>query len=297
MMKHKSYTVAAIGCTGHITKLFLKEFSKQPINLRVLARKPAQFLERYPNVEIVEGSMLNVNDLQKVLQGVDAAFVVTPMGTRNNKTPEVEAAKCVIEAAKAANLKHFIYVSVLGTDKPRGLSIFDAKYDIEKLLAESGLGWTAIRCGSYMEDVFDPRLSAIKKGVFLFPVKKSSRFTYTPQADIPHFVVEELINSNRILNCGFNFVSKGTYSIREIEQLLSQIRGKRVKATGSFPLLCILILLMPYFIASNHRFSTIVPLLRYFNKYGYIDDVKTVSELFPSFKITSLEEHLQKVLK
>jgi hypothetical protein len=148
-----------------------------------------------------------------------------------------------------------------------------------------------------MEDVFDPRLSAIKKGVFLFPVKKSSRFTYTPQADIPRFVVQELLIPKRVMNRGFNFVSKGTYSIREIEKLLSQIRGKRVMATGSFPLLCILIILMPYFMASNHRFSTIVPLLRYFNKYGYLDEVETVSELFPSFKITSLEEHLQKVLK
>lgn len=84
-MATKKNILAAIGCTGHITELFLKEFSKQDIQLRILARKPELFSERYPDAEIIEGSMLNPRDVEKVLQGVDAAFVVTPMGMRNNK--------------------------------------------------------------------------------------------------------------------------------------------------------------------------------------------------------------------
>lgn len=295
-MATKEFVLAAIGCTGHITELFLKEFSKQNIKLRILARKPELFSERYPNAEVIKGSMLNAADVQKVLRGVDAAFVVTPMGVRDNKTPEVNAAKSVIEGAKAAGLKHFVYVSVLGADKPKGLSIFDAKHDVENLLSESGLGWTAIRCGSYMEDVFDPRLSAIKKGTFVFPVRKTCCFTYTPQTDIPRFVVQELLKPERILNRGFNFVSPRTYSILNVENLLTEIQGKRVKATGRFPLLYILRMLMPYFNARNHRFSTIVPLLSYFDKYGYTDTGETVRDLFPSFKITSLEEHLRTIL-
>lgn len=163
-------------------------------------------------------------------------------------------------------------------------------------MAESGLGWTAIRCGSYMEDVFDPRLSAIKNGIFVFPVKKTRCFTYTPQADIPRFVVQELLKSERILNRGFNFVSPGTYTIYDIENLLTQIQGKRVKATGKFPLLYILRMLMPYFNTRNHRFSTVVPLLTYFDKYGYTDTGETVSDLFPSFKVSSLEKHIETIL-
>lgn len=295
-MATREFVLAAIGCTGHITELFLKEFSKQNIKLRILARKPELLSERYPNVEIIKGSMLNAADVQKVLKGADAVFVVTPMGVRDNKSSEINAAKNVIEGAKAAVLKHFIYVSVLGADKPKGLSVFDAKHDIENLLSRSGLGWTAIRCGSYMEDVFDPRLSAIKKGTFVFPVRKTCRFTYTPQTDIPRFVVQELLKPERILNRGFNFVSPGTYRILDIENQLAQIRGKQVKATGKFPLLYILRMLMPYFNTRNHRFSTIVPLLSYFDKHGYTDAGETVSDLFPSFKITSLEEHLKAIL-
>lgn len=70
----KKKILAVIGCTGHITELFLKEFSKQDIKLRILARKPELISERYPNAEIIKGSMLNASDVQKVLQGVDAAF-------------------------------------------------------------------------------------------------------------------------------------------------------------------------------------------------------------------------------
>lgn len=288
--------LALIGCTGHITELFLKEFAKQNVELFVLARNPVSLSNKYSNVKFVAGSLMNPDNVQQILECVDAAFVVTPMGTRNQSATEVDAAKNIIQGAKAANLKHLIYVSVLGADIPKGLAIFDAKHENEQLLAESGISWTSIRCGSYMEDVFNPRIAAIKNGNFLFPVSKSCRFTYTRQSDIPRFVVEELLDKNQVLNGGFNFVSNKTYSILEVEKLLSQVTGKKVRASGKFPLY-LLSMLMPYFNATNHRFSTIVPLLYYFDKHGYTDGGRTVQDIFPTFTPTSLEEHLKLICK
>lgn len=159
-------TLAAVGCSGEVSHAFVEGFLKQGVRLRILARDPVAVQARYPGATVIQGSMMNPGDVARVMDGVDAAFVVTPMGVRNNPRPEVEAAKAVISGAKASRLKHLVYTSVLGADHLTGVGILDAKHEIERMLADSGVPWTALRCGSYMEDVFDIRLALLNQGKF-----------------------------------------------------------------------------------------------------------------------------------
>lgn len=160
---------------------------------------------------------------------------VTPMGLRDNPALEIKAGQSIAEGAKAGGLKPLVYTSVLGADTLRGVGILDAKYHIERAFAECGVPSTILRCGSYMEDVFDPRLHLLKKGKFLFPLTKERRFTYTSQQDVPRFVVEELLPKQHTAGGPFNFVSPGTFSIREVEALLSEAAGFPVKAPNKIP--------------------------------------------------------------
>lgn len=237
--------------------------------------------------------MMNATDVAKTLIGVDAAFVTTPMGLRNDPSVEVQAAKAVIEGAKAAKLKHLIYISVLDADTLKGVGILDAKYEIERLLASSGVPYTVMRCGSYMEDVFDPRLHLLKKGKFLFPVTKSRRFSYTSQKDVAPFVVQELLRKSRPLNRHFDFVSPGTYAVSEVEAHLSRAAGISIRAPSKFPTYYIYLALTPLFSWQGHRFSSIIPLIRYFDRCGYTTSGDTVKNLFPAFRMTTLDEHLR----
>jgi len=295
-MTDKAYVLAAIGCSGEIAEVFVNGFIRQGVKVRLLARDAGKVSARYPQAEVIRGSMMRSSDVVPVLQGVDAAFLITPMGVRNDKSSEVAAARAVIDAARSANLKHLIYVSVLHADQASELSLIDAKHDVESLLAASGIPWTSLRCGSYMEDVFDVRVRQLAKGRFMFPVIKERRFTYTSQQDISRFVAQELLPRGEALNRGFNFVSPGTYSIHEVEQLLGKAQGKPVKASGKAAFYYLIRLLQPFFHWRGHRLSTIIPLVVYFNRYGYTDDGQSVATLFPEFRTTTLEEHLQRLL-
>ncbi|GAB4564144.1 MAG: hypothetical protein Tsb0020_13950 [Haliangiales bacterium] len=285
-------TLAAIGCTGPVSHEFVQGFLQQDIQLRILARRPEQIAARFPTAEVVAGSMSNPDDVARVVEDVDAAFVMTPMGMRDQAGPEVEIAKAVIAGAKAGQLKHFIYTSVLGAERARGVGILDAKCEIEQMLASSGLPYTLMRCGSYMEDVFDPRLALLNKGIFLFPINKERRFAYTSQRDVPRFIAQELLAKSQVLNRSFNFIAPGTYSVREVEALLSQARGKKIRAPAKFPLFYLFLALKPYFNWVSHRFSSVVPLMEHFDKHGYTDASADTETLFPSFRMTTLEEHL-----
>lgn len=236
---------------------------------------------------------MSARDTARVMEGADAAFLVTPMGIRNNKSIEPEAVTAALEGARAVNLKHLILVSSIGIDQPTGVPLLDAKHEAERILAGGGVPWTSLRCGSYIEDVIDSNLSAIKHGLFLFPVTKNRRFTYTSQVDVPRFVVQELLQTGRVLNGPFNFVAPGTYTPLDLEKMMTQASGRRVRATGKFPLYYILVLLKPYFHWSRHRYSTIIPLLSYFDRYGFTTTGDTVGDLFPEFRMTTLEEHIR----
>lgn len=293
-MSTEKKVIAAIGCSGHIAKIFIDDFLEQGVHIRLLARDAQKAKLLYPKAEIIQGSMMNPEDVYAALEGVDAVFLITPMGVRNDKRSEVAAAKPVIAAAQRAKLKHLVYVSVLCADKPSELSLIDAKHDIEVLLAQSGVPWTAIRAGSYMEDVFDIRMHQFKKGKFLFPIIKDRRFTYTCQKDFPRFVVQNLENP---LGRGFNFVAPGTYSIHEVEVLLKKFSGKKIVAPGKSAFYYTMKALQPVFHLRRHKFSTIIPLVDYFNNYGYTDPGPTVAEIMPDFKMTTLEEHLGRLFK
>jgi hypothetical protein len=53
--------------------------------------------------------------------------------------------------------------------------------------------------------------------------------------------------------------------------------------------------LQPLVHLTGHRFSSILPLVRHFDRHGCTDDGADVQELFPDFRMTTLEEHLRKL--
>lgn len=294
-MATDSVTLTAIGCSGAVTEIFVNGFLQRGINLRILARNPTSVTSRYPGVHVVPGSMMNPENVATALKGADAAFVVTPMGLRNNPAAEIKAVKSIIEGAKKSPVKHLIYTSVLGADKLRGVGLLDAKVTTEKLFSNSGIPHSILRCGSYMEDVFDLRLPLLNKGKFLFPVTKKRRFSYTCQEDVARFVVDELLKKKQTLTEPLNFITPGDLSINEVEKLLTKASGISIKTADKFPTYYLFLMLLPYFYLTGHRFSSIIPLIRYFDQHGYTDSGKTVGDLFPDFHMTSLQEHLGKL--
>lgn len=286
-------TIAALGCSGPVSEIFVSGFLELGVRLRILARTPDRVASRHPEAELVTGTMADPADVARAMEGVDAAFLMTPMSMRNQTASEVRIAQAVIEGARASGLRHLIYTSVLGADQRRGVGILDAKYEIERMIAASGVPHSILRCGTYMEDMFDQRRTLLDRGIFFFPIAKDRRFSYTSQRDVPRFVVDELLGKSRVLDRALDFVAPGRYSVREVERALSDASGIRVTAPARFPTFHLFSALRPIFHLQGKRFSSILPLVRHFDRHGYVDTGERVQELSPSFPMTTLEEHLR----
>ena len=296
-MTVNSFRIVALGCSGPVAAPVLNGFLGEGVSLRILARLPEPVARRYPEAEVIAGSMSDPVCVARVLADADAAFLMTPMGLRNDPSGEIAIAKQVLEGAKAAGLKHLIYTSVLNADQPSPVGILQAKYEIERLIKNSGVPYTILRCGSYMEDVFDPRLKLLQKGRFLFPIDRHQTFSYTSQADIPRFVVTELLQSGRVLNRPIDFVGPPSYSIVEIEQQLSEAAGFAIKTTPKFPVFYLFYALLPYFRATGHRLSSVIPLMQHFDRNGYFSASGDMQRDFPDFSMTSLPDHLRRLFE
>jgi uncharacterized protein YbjT (DUF2867 family) len=233
--------------------------------------------------------------VSQVLADTDAALLMTPMGTCNDPSREIAIATKVLKGAKAAGLRHLIYTSVLHAEQPSSVGILQAKCEIEQLIKSSGIPYTILRCGSYMEDVFDPRLSLLRRGIFLFPIDRHRVLSYTSQADIPRFSVTELLQPGRVLNRPIDFVETQAYSIVEVEKQLCEAAGFVIRTTPRFPVFYVFYALLPYFRMTRHRLSSVIPLMQHFYRSGDCSDYDDVRREFPAFRMTPLPEHLTRL--
>lgn len=146
-----------------------------------------------------------------------------------------------------------------------GVGILDAKREIEDLIQSSGVPYTILRCGTYMEDAFDPRISLLKAGWFLFPIDRTVPFCYTSQKDIPRFIVSQLLikQNNQPLNGAINFCDPNVYKLSQVEQELTQAAGKTIRLTPKFPIFYIFRAFLPLFRLLEHRFSSVIPLMQF----------------------------------
>ena len=288
-------TLAAIGCTGEIGAVFVSEFLRMGIAVKLLARDPERTTKQYPDAEVIKGSMLDVDDVARTVGGADAVFLMTPIGPRNDNTIEIEATRAAVAAGQAVNAPHIIFVSVIGIDHHTGVPLLDSKRAIEIMLSKSGIPWTAIRCGTYMEDVIDRTLPALKRGIFIMPVPGDRQFNFTCQHDLAR-LVSQLLAQGKALNQAIDFIDPHTYRLSEVAQMMSRAARRRIVHSGKFPIFHALSLAYPFLYWRKHRLSTIYSLIRYFDRNGYTGDIQQMADVFPGFKMTTLGEHLQLLL-
>lgn len=135
--------ILVTGATGNIGRELVMQLAQtgKPFSVMVRnAAKAQQMMGQIPNIKIVEGDVSRTNTLPAALDGVDRLFLLTPSDFR-----QVEQQGNVINAAKAAGVKHIVKLSVVGAahDAPAQLMRWHAQ--CERLLEESGIAWTHLR--------------------------------------------------------------------------------------------------------------------------------------------------------
>ncbi len=101
---------------------------------------------------LVQGDLSDVNSLKTAIRNVTGIFSVQNFWDLGLKE-EVQLGSNVIEAAReAGNNRHIVYTSGLGAEHRQNVAAIDGKAILEENLRQSGLPFTILRPGLFMDD-------------------------------------------------------------------------------------------------------------------------------------------------
>src|SRR2546423_14891244 len=148
--------ILIVGASGHLGSIVAEHLLAQGKPVRAMTRTQLNLAQlKQQGAEAVSGDLRNPASLLSACQGVEqvlaAAHALVGKGDNNPQTVDDMGNRHLIDAAKAAGVKHFIFVSVQGASPDSPLEFFRIKYRTEEYLRASGLSFTILRPGAYME--------------------------------------------------------------------------------------------------------------------------------------------------
>ena len=156
--------VLVTGATGHVGSVVITEVLKRGAEVRALVRK--QEGNRLPaSVEIAVGDLLDPVSLATAMDGVDKLFLLNGVVAE-----ELTQALIVCGLAKRAGLKHVTYLSVFMVEQFRLVPHFASKLAVEGALRTSGVSYTILRPGFYMQNDADLKESLTARETYPTPI-------------------------------------------------------------------------------------------------------------------------------
>ncbi len=172
--------ILVTGATGFIGRALVRQLSESGYPLRALIR-PSRRTPRLPKgvpVEVAVVSMADTRGLRAALNGVDVIFHLAGAESQGRNasllTTDIEGTRNLVEAAKDAGIRQFVYVSHLGAARASGYPVFKAKGIAEEFIRRSGIPYTILRSSIVYgpEDHFTSGLARMLRaapGFFFIP--------------------------------------------------------------------------------------------------------------------------------
>lgn len=151
--------ILVTGATGtlgrELVPLLLAATSQTPSRVRVLTRDAARAGSLPKGVEVVVGDLRDDASVAAAVRGctavVSAAHGFVGPGNPSPEAIDRDGNRRLVDAAKKAKVDHFVLVSVAGAGAAHAMSLMRAKFAAEEELRASGLPFTIVRAGPFME--------------------------------------------------------------------------------------------------------------------------------------------------
>ena len=280
--------VLLIGVTGGTGGNVVKGFHQQQLtNLRAITRKidlnrPLLSKMTEAGVELVEANLDDENSLAAAMNGISAIYCHATSADSAKADPlEVERAKRVAQAAKKADIKHFVYNSAGGADRNSGIPHIEQKYKVEQILSSAGLPTTMLRACLFMEEFWKKYTRpSILKGVFPFSIQPDKPLHLITTIDMGRVAAYVMKNPDKYIGQEIELAGD-VLTPKQLAEAFSQAQGISVvhKETPAW----IFLLLFQ---------KELYALIQWYRHKGYQADVQHLRQEFPGL-LTTFDEFLQ----
>jgi NADH dehydrogenase len=226
-----------VGSTGLLGGTIVRRLLEQKAPVRVLLRGGST---APPGAEAVHGDLKDRPSLDAACAGVTTVITTANSAQRggddNVATVDSEGNLSLIDAAAAAGVQQFVFISAAAVDESSPVPLFAAKARAEKHLRDSGMKWTVIAPHIFM-DVWFPMIigSALAAGKPVSLVGGGTRrHSFVAVADVASFAVAAVGNPaamNRRLVLG----GPAALSWTEVVEKAGEIIGRRLEIESISP--------------------------------------------------------------
>ena len=201
--------------------------------VRAFARNSASAKGQCPNhpfiskLQVFEGDLRNVSDIEKAMEGIDTVFHVGPPMSVHESSIGIS----VIQAARKAGVKHFVLSSVLQPFRSKLLN-HDVKLAVEEYLVESRLNWTILQPTHFMQS--SDLLGSVERGCLFVPWDPANVISFVDARDMADVVKKVMDDGESHYNATYELVGQ-TASYRDYGAAISRIAGKEIKVERADP--------------------------------------------------------------
>ncbi|MBI1299941.1 NAD(P)H-binding protein [bacterium] len=158
--------ILVVGATGRLGGMITRQLLAQGKSVRILVRRnsPAEEMAKQgmatsaqalidAGAQPVYGDLTDRASLDPACAGVETVITTANAALRNGDFASVDyrGTRNLIDAAKNADLDHFIYISAYGSAPDHPHPLLSAKGENEAYLQESGLTYTILKPTMFME--------------------------------------------------------------------------------------------------------------------------------------------------
>lgn len=292
-----------LGGTGTLGRQIVKKALNEGFQVKCLVRnfRKAFFLKEW-GAELVYGDLKIPETIPLALYGVTAiidASTARPSDSYYSRQIDLYSKYILVEAAKKANIKRYVFFSLLNAHLYTDIPLMQWKLLIENTLIQSNINYTIFNLSGFFQGLITQYALPILDKQSIWMTGESASLAYLNTEDIAKIAIKSLSFTNsqkRILP----LVGSTSWTSLDIIKLCEKISGQKARITQvPISILKLMRYITSYFqwtwnISSRLAFSEIL-----FNGENFSTSMEDVFQLFKinHHEFESLESYLQDYFK
>lgn len=226
------------GGTGLLGSAAARQLLKEGKPVRILTRDPIRALKlKEAGADVVKGDMNDPSTLGSAMK--DIKYVIATANSFAGKgksriNTDKKGNRNLIDAAKAAGVEHFIFMSCHLPDEFRKIDFFRYKLETEEYLKNSGVPFTIIRSTLFM-DVWAQLIGVplIRRGRTTIFGKGQNPVNFIAVEDVVK-IIRTCLNNHNYMNSLVTIGGPENLTLRQVAETFEQVTRKKGQRKHAF---------------------------------------------------------------
>jgi uncharacterized protein YbjT (DUF2867 family) len=212
--------ILVIGALGNVGTEVVKSLLAFGIPVRAGDLVPDRITARFGNgVEAAGFHFGKPETYSSAFDGIERVFIMRPPQITDIQKYMIPA----IDAAQAAGVKHFVFLSLLGIEQNTGVP----HYKVEQYLKKSAPIYTFLRCSFFMQNLNTTHRIEIRERNEIFVPVGTARTSFIDTRDIGA-VAALVLTQSAHENKAYDLTGDEALDYYQVADLFSQVLGRRI---------------------------------------------------------------------